>query len=194
MALTAGSPSMSGKPPPSLKAFRHQSGFNLLELLVVLVIAGVLFGVALPAGQSLIEQGQLRGATNEVYATLSFTRNEATRRRQDFSLCAVSSAESTSCSGSSQPFLAVFVAEGSSLATGRTNPIELTSPARVSLNNTPGNRLIFERLGNRTAADNSNEPVSLVVTVNSRTRTIDVCFNGRIVIREEGSNQNGCDL
>lgn len=194
MALTAGSPSMFGKPPSSLKTFRYQSGFNLLELLIVLLIAGVVFGIALPAGQGMLDRSRLIGATNEVYAALSFARNEATRRRQDFSLCAVSSAESTSCSGSSQPFLAVFVAEGSSLATGRTNPIELTSPARVSLNNAPDNRLIFERLGNRTAVDNSNEPVSLVVTVNSRTRTIDVCFNGRIVIREEGSNQSGCEL
>ncbi|WP_404420084.1 GspH/FimT family pseudopilin [Marinospirillum sp.] len=177
--------------PPD-KLFHQQAGFNLLELLVVLAIAGVMFGIAIPAGQGLLEKSRLIGATNEVYATLMFARNEATRRRGTFSLCAVSSAGSTDCSASSEPFLAVFEKEGTDLATGRTNPLELTSPAKVSLNNVDDNRLVFERLGNRKAG--SATDVYLEVAVNNQTRIIDVCFNGRIMVREQGSTQSGCEL
>jgi|GEM_PF-2423898 prepilin-type N-terminal cleavage/methylation domain-containing protein len=177
---------------PPEKPPRQQAGFNLLELLVVLAIAGVMFGIAIPAGQGLLEKSRLIGATNDVYATLMFARNEATRRRDTFSLCAVSSVGSTDCSASSESFLAVFEKESNDLATGRTNPLELTSPAKVSLNNVDDNRLVFERLGNRLAGSNDDQPVTLEVSINSLKRTIDVCFNGRILIREQGSTQNGC--
>ncbi|MDR9468851.1 GspH/FimT family pseudopilin [Marinospirillum sp.] len=179
--------------PPDKPPYQ-QAGFNLLELLVVLAIAGVMFGIAIPAGQGLLEKSRLIGATNEVYATLMFARNEATRRRDTFSLCAVSSAGSTDCSTSSESFLAVFEKEGTDLAIGRTNPLELTSPARVSLNNLDDNRLVFERLGNRKAGVDGDQPVSLEVSVNSLKRTIDVCFNGRIMVRKQGSSQSGCEL
>ena len=177
--------------PPAHPKFespsRAQAGFNLVELLVVLVIAGVLLGVAVPAGQSMLERGQLRAATNEVYSALLFARNEAVRVRQTFSLCSASNATPTACSASPQPFVGVFEDTGFNLASGKaSNPIELgNGRARALVMNAPNNRLVFQPLGNRMVAANPNAPVYIEVTLGSQTpKEVEVCFNGRIFIRE----------
>ncbi|WP_114417550.1 GspH/FimT family pseudopilin [Marinospirillum perlucidum] len=182
-------------PQHSPQLSRHyQSGFNLIELLVVLVIAAVAFGVLLPAGESLLNRSRLIGATNEVYASLLFARNEATRRRQAFSVCALSTMNSTTCASGNQPVLAVFSGDsGSQIASGRTNPIDLPEGVSVSLNNISNQRLVFQRLGNRDPGADKAQPVFLAVSIDGQSRNIDVCFNGRILIRDAGSSQSECE-
>ena len=66
---------------------RAQPGFTLLELMVVLAIAGVLFAVAVPAMGNFIRNGRITAAANDVMAALHFTRSEAIKRRQPVTLC-----------------------------------------------------------------------------------------------------------
>ena len=167
---------------------RLQTGVNLIELLIVLVIAGVLLGVALPAGQGMLERGQLRAATNDVYSALLFARNEAIRLRQSTSLCMSSNSTPAACSAGAQPYLGIFTqSTGYELSPGKaSNPVHLgNGHARARLVNAGGNRLVFQALGNRTVADDSDDPVYIEVTLSNLTpKHVEICFNGRVFIRE----------
>ena len=55
---------------------RHK-GFSLVELMMVLVLAGILLSVAAPAYQALIQRQQLRTAVNELVAAIDLTRSQA---------------------------------------------------------------------------------------------------------------------
>ena len=66
---------------------RAQAGFTLLELMVVIAIAGILMAVAIPAMRDFIRNGRITAAANDVMAALHFTRSEAIKRRQPVTLC-----------------------------------------------------------------------------------------------------------
>lgn len=55
-------------------------GTTLVELLIVLVLAGVLLGAALPSYRGLIERMQLRAAVNDLFAAIDLTRSQAIAR------------------------------------------------------------------------------------------------------------------
>jgi type IV fimbrial biogenesis protein FimT len=77
---------------------RAQPGFTLLELMVVLAIAGVLFAVAVPAMGDFLRNGRITAAANDVMAGLHFTRSEAIKLRQPVTLC--TSADTVNADGS----------------------------------------------------------------------------------------------
>jgi type IV fimbrial biogenesis protein FimT len=66
---------------------RAETGFTLLELMVVLAIAGVLFAVGIPAMGNFVRNSRITGAANDVMAALHFTRSEAIKRRLPVTLC-----------------------------------------------------------------------------------------------------------
>lgn len=60
-------------------------GFTLIELMAVLLIAGILLAAGVPALQNFIAEQQLIGAANAFYHSVNLTRSEALRhgRRAD---------------------------------------------------------------------------------------------------------------
>jgi len=64
-----------------------QVGFTLLELMVVLAIAGILMAVGIPAMGDFLRNGRITAAASDVMAALHFTRSEAIKRRQPVTLC-----------------------------------------------------------------------------------------------------------
>lgn len=66
---------------------RGQTGFTLLELMLVVVLAGILLGIGVPAMGNFIRNARLTGAANDVMAGLHFTRSEAIKRRVPVTLC-----------------------------------------------------------------------------------------------------------
>ncbi len=66
---------------------RAPAGFTLLELMVVLAIAGILMAVGVPAMRDFMRNGRITAAANDVMAALHFTRSEAIKRRQPVTLC-----------------------------------------------------------------------------------------------------------
>ncbi len=66
---------------------RAESGFTLLELMLVVAIAGVLLAVGIPAMGDYIRNSRITSAANDVMAALHFTRSEAIKRRQPVTLC-----------------------------------------------------------------------------------------------------------
>lgn len=71
---------------------RAQPGFTLLELMVVLAIAGVLLAVGIPTMGDFIRNSRITAAANDVMAALHFTRSEAIKRRLPVTLCTSASA------------------------------------------------------------------------------------------------------
>lgn len=66
---------------------RAQSGFTLLELMLVVVLAGLLLGIGVPAMGDFIRNARITAAANDVMVGLHFARSEAIKRRQPVTLC-----------------------------------------------------------------------------------------------------------
>jgi type IV fimbrial biogenesis protein FimT len=62
------------------------AGFTLIELMVVLAIAGVMLTLALPRFQQLIRRQQLVTSTNALFYAVQLTRAEAVRRNRTVQL------------------------------------------------------------------------------------------------------------
>jgi type IV fimbrial biogenesis protein FimT len=58
----------------------HIKGVTLIELLIVLVLAGILLSVAVPAFQDILRRQRLRIATNDLLAAIDLTRSQAIAR------------------------------------------------------------------------------------------------------------------
>lgn len=71
---------MDAEPNIAHRRQPRQAGFTLVELVFVLLIAGVLVVVGLPALTQMITNEKVRGAANELYFDLSFARSEAIKR------------------------------------------------------------------------------------------------------------------
>ena len=73
------------------------SGFTLVELMVVVAIAGMAMAFAIPAMGTFIKNERLVTQINTLVGHLAYARSEAVTRRQQVILCA--SSNMTSCSG-----------------------------------------------------------------------------------------------
>lgn len=66
----------SGAKPPRSAA----TGVTLVELLVVLALAGILLGAAAPAYQQMLQRQRLRAAVTDLVAAIDLTRSQAIAR------------------------------------------------------------------------------------------------------------------
>lgn len=73
-------------------------GFTLIELMVTISIMAIIAGIALPSYQNLIENTELRTASQAFYGSLVLARSEAVKNNQPVAMC--KSSNGTSCAGS----------------------------------------------------------------------------------------------
>ncbi|WP_333876976.1 GspH/FimT family pseudopilin [Methylobacter sp.] len=59
---------------------KHNAGFTLPELMITIVIAGILIGIAIPSFTSTISSNRLTTYANELVTALSLARSEAVKR------------------------------------------------------------------------------------------------------------------
>src|SRR5512143_1298613 len=64
-----------------------QWGATLLELMVVLAIAGILLAIGVPALAALAQSSRLSSSTNELVASLHLARSEAIKRNTRAVMC-----------------------------------------------------------------------------------------------------------
>jgi len=72
---------------PFVGISQNHAGFNLVELMGVLVIIGVLAGLAVPALNTMIASQRLTGQANDLIADLTFARSEAIRTGANTVVC-----------------------------------------------------------------------------------------------------------
>ena len=65
----------------------QQSGFTLVELLVVLSIAAIIVSIAAPSFMNIIANNRVTAASNELVVALNLGKNEAVRSGQRTRLC-----------------------------------------------------------------------------------------------------------
>ncbi|MBV7538976.1 GspH/FimT family pseudopilin [Duganella sp. sic0402] len=61
-------------------AMKRRAGITLIELLIVLVLASILLGVAAPAFQQALQRLRLQAATADLQAAIDLTRSQAMAR------------------------------------------------------------------------------------------------------------------
>ena len=86
---------------------KRPAGFTLIELMITLVVAAVLMGVAIPFLSGLVFRTQLSTATNELSSQLALARGEAVNRGRTAALCG--SSDGFSCDGQWATGFAVWV-------------------------------------------------------------------------------------
>jgi len=62
-------------------------GFTLLELMIVLVIAGLLFGLGTPYVSQMVKENRHTAASNRLVGSLQFAKSESLRLHHPVSLC-----------------------------------------------------------------------------------------------------------
>jgi len=96
----------------------RQRGFSLMELMLTLVIAATLIGVAVPAFRGLINSNRVLTQSNDIVAALNLARSEAITRNATITFCGAATATSTTCATSTTPWVAWVVLNGSTLVRG----------------------------------------------------------------------------
>ena len=83
---------------------RRAGGFTLIELMVVLVIAGLLLTVLPPLFSAALPGVQLKGASREVASALRFARDHAITRQQESTVTLDLESREYWVSGRERPF------------------------------------------------------------------------------------------
>lgn len=81
------------------KPFVRNSGLTLVELIIVLTIAGILAALAAPGMQRLVASNRLTAQVNDILADISLARSEAIKRNTTTGIC-VTAAGGGTCVGS----------------------------------------------------------------------------------------------
>jgi len=108
-----------------------QRGFSLIELMLTLVIAATLMGVAVPAFRGVVNSNRVLTQSNDIVAALNLARSEAITRNATITFCGADTPTSTSCS-TTTPWVAWVVLNGSALVRGGeinsySNTLKVTS-------------------------------------------------------------------
>lgn len=67
-----------------------ETGFTIMELMVVVTVLGILISIAAPSFRSLTQSQQVKNASFELFSSLSLARSEAIKRNSNVTLTAVS--------------------------------------------------------------------------------------------------------
>lgn len=70
-----------------MASFNRNSGFTLLELMVVVTIAAVILGLGIPNLTQFIRNNRMTSAANDMLAAIHTARTEAVKRRAFITLC-----------------------------------------------------------------------------------------------------------
>jgi len=76
-----------------------QSGFTVIELMMVIVVMAVLVTVAIPSFGSFINNNRITAQANTFHSALLYARSEAVKRNTQVTLCGTSNSSATNPCG-----------------------------------------------------------------------------------------------
>ena len=161
-----------------MKSTDLQRGFNIIELMTVLVVIGVLLAFALPAFREMLELRRGQGQANELVIDLSYAKSEAVQRNENVRLltggagtCYIVAAWPTPAAGSCD----CTAAAGSRCIGGPTElkTVTLVNAATVT------NAVTFSFEPFRGALQGGTA-TSAAVALGSRSYTVTVAGTGRV--------------
>ena len=80
-----------------MAAMKIHRGFTLIELMVSLTVAGILFAIAIPAFNSFLQNDRDTGQANSLVESLSYARSEAVKRASPNGVTICPSANGAAC-------------------------------------------------------------------------------------------------
>jgi type IV fimbrial biogenesis protein FimT len=84
---------LSGRRPPGSPT--RQSGFTLIELIIVMILVGILVAIGVPSYKSITTSSRMSAESNALLGDLQYARAEAVREGEPVTVCISSSG--TSC-------------------------------------------------------------------------------------------------
>lgn len=66
---------------------RTQNGFTLLELMITLMVAGTILGMAAPSFREFVLNSRMTGSANDLLTSLNLARSEAIKRQRPVAIC-----------------------------------------------------------------------------------------------------------
>lgn len=83
-----------------LRTNRIQTGFTLMELMITVLVAALLVGVAVPTFRQVIAGNRLVTQTNDLVGALTIARSEAITRNGTMTFCRAAAIGDTTCANS----------------------------------------------------------------------------------------------
>jgi type IV fimbrial biogenesis protein FimT len=88
----------SGRPPRAGTA--EQSGFTLIELIIVMILVGILVAIGIPSFSSITTSSRMSAESNTLLGDLQYARAEAARAGIPVTVCVANTAENACNSAS----------------------------------------------------------------------------------------------
>jgi type IV fimbrial biogenesis protein FimT len=172
-----------------MRLHQRQSGFTMVELMTVVVIAGILLALAAPSFRDMLERRRLEGQANELVADLQYAKSEAVARNRNVVIipggsgaCYTVAVWATALQGGARVggCNCALGANAACAAGAGNRPIELKTVTLVGgATVTSANVFAFEFEPVRGALESAGA-ASAAVNLGSRSYTVSVAANGRV--------------
>ena len=169
----------------------NESGFTLMELLIVVAIMSIVAGMAAPSFTTMIQGSTLSVGANDLAASLRLARSEAVKRGSRTSVCISNTSMSAtpSCGGAGwdDGWVVYNDADADGTIDGGEDVIKVHEPLKFGFSSGASSAFTsfvsFNALGS--ATNNANAFVSGAVTLGygAESKQIAIASNGRTKVQ-----------
>lgn len=135
-------------------AWRRSRGFTIIELMVTVFIAAILFAIAIPSFRQMVANNRLVTQANDLIGALNYARSEAITRNRTVRLCRAANETATVCAGAAGNWGAWIVRNMVTGEVSRRGVVNTFGGNIVVQSSLPADTIVFSPDGlSRTTAD-----------------------------------------